>query len=430
MVIPSYLGAVTYIAAFGPRGMLQQLLEPITGVTRLASIYGFFGAWLAITLFTYPYVVLPVRAALMNMDPALEETARSMGLRRWQVFRRVVLPQLRPALAAGTVITALYTLSDFGAVAMMRYNALTRAIYVQYTGSFDRHRAAILALVLVILTIMLLIVERRATKHTHNYRVGTGAQRRMRPVKLGRWRLPALVFCGTLVTVGALVPVGVLFYWLMQKTGSRALSLDLNQMLFNTISVSVMAALVVAFAALPLGLLAVRSSSRVNQWLVRLSYFGYVLPGIVVALALVFFAANYLPGVYQTLPILLLGYSTRFLPLSVSATQSALTQVNPRYEEVARCLGLNRRQVLLRISVPLARAGILGGAALVFLNVMKELPTTLILAPTGFKTFSMHIWSSYEAATLAQIGAPGLLLVAVSAISLYLILGHERQEGA
>src|SRR5690606_4635797 len=138
MVIPSYIGAMMYIAAFGPRGLLQSLLEPF-GVQSLPSIYGFWGAWLSITLFTYPYVVLPVRAALLNMDPALDESARSLGMNRWKVFWRVTLPQLRPAMATGMLLTALYTLSDFGAVALMRYDAFTRVIYLQYTSSFDRN---------------------------------------------------------------------------------------------------------------------------------------------------------------------------------------------------------------------------------------------------------------------------------------------------
>ncbi|RMG88591.1 MAG: iron ABC transporter permease, partial [Chloroflexi bacterium] len=173
MVIPSYLGAVTFIAAFGPKGMLQGLLEPL-GVQRLPEIYGFFGAWVVLTLFTYPYVALTVRAALLQNDPALEEAARSMGLSRWQVFWRVTLPQLRPALAAGMLLTALYTLSDFGAVAMMRYNAFTRAIYLQYNSSFNRERAALLALVLVVVTIALLFLQRKLQNTKHNYRIGTG----------------------------------------------------------------------------------------------------------------------------------------------------------------------------------------------------------------------------------------------------------------
>lgn len=421
LVIPSYIGAIAYIAAFGPRGILQQALAPF-GVTSLPPLYGFFGAWLAITLFTYPYIVLPVRAALLNTDPALEECAHSLGLSRWAAFCRVTLPQLRPALVAGGLLAALYTLSDFGAVALMRFDAFTRVIYVQYTSSFDRSRAAILAVVLVLVTLALLALSQRLTAVQRNYRIGTGAGRQLRPVALGRWRVPALLFCAALVGVGTLVPVGVLASWVV---GGQSLSLDWQAAAVNTVGVSGLAAVAVALAALPLAWLGARAPSRTGRWLCELSYLGNGLPGLVIALALVFFTANAVPAIYQTLPVLILGYATRFLPLSVGATRSALTQINPRLEEAGRSLGLLPWQVMAKITVPLARAGILAGMALVFLSVMKELPTTLLLSPTGFNTFAMQIWTAQKEVNFAQTGAPALLLVAVSALSLALILKRE-----
>lgn len=422
LVIPSYIGAITYIAAFGPRGMMQQALEPL-GVTALPPIYGFFGAWFAITLFTYPYIVLPVRAALLNMDPALEESARSMGLRRWRIFWRVTLPQLRPALAAGILLSALYTLSDFGAVALMKYNAFTRAIYSQYTNAFNREQAAILAVVLVLLTGALLFATRRMSRQRRNYRLGSGAQRQLRPVALGRWLIPALIFCTLVVGLGTLTPAAVLISWVFQR-GSMPGDTMFTPAL-NTISVSALTAVVVACAALPLAWLAVRSASRWNRRLYELAYLGNGLPGLVIALSLVFFAARYLPSLYQTLPVLILGYAIRFLPLSVGATRSALTQINPRLEEAGRSLGLAGWQVMARITIPLARAGILAGMALVFLSVMKELPTTLLLSPTGFETFATMIWTAQKEINFPGISIPALLLVTVSALSLGLILNQE-----
>lgn len=425
LVIPSYIGAMMFIAAFGPRGLLQSFLEPL-GVEALPSIYGFGGAWLAITLFSYPYVVLPVRAALLKLDPALDESARSLGLGRWKAFFRVTLPQLRPALASGLLLTALYTLSDFGAVSLMRYDAFTRVIYLQYTSSFDRNRAAILSLVLVAVTIALLVAERWASRKRHNYRVGVGCQRQVQTVALGRWRGPALLFCGVLVLVGVVAPVGVLALWLVRGTGADMS--DLVQPTLNTLTAGGLTALVVGLVALPPALLSARTTSRGNRWLVQAAYLGNVLPGLVVALALVYFAANYLPALYQTLPVLVLGYATRFLPLSIGATSSALTQINPRYEEVGRSLGLNAWQTTRRIVAPLARGGILAGMALVFLSVMKELPTTLLLSPTGFETLPTEIWTAHAQVQMSRLGAPSLLLVAVSALSLFLMLRNDTEK--
>lgn len=427
MVVPSYLGAVTLLAAFGPRGLLYDLLSGLLPLTSLPDIRGWFGAWLSITLITWPFITLPARAVLLGSDPALEEAAQGLGLSRWQVFRRVTLPQLRPALTGGGLLAALYTLSDFGAVAVMRYNAFTRAIYLQYTSSFDRERAAILALMLILLTVLLLLLERRLGGGPANARLGAGAQRRLAPQRLGRWRLPALLFCATLVGLGVLLPVGVLGSWLTGKLTLSVTPPDMGVLTLTTATVSALAALLAGLLALPLALLLSRRHSRLSHWLVALTSSGNVLPGIVIALALVFFAARYLPAWYQTLPLLLLGYVTRFLPLAISASRGALLQISPRLEEAARGLGQRPWQVVLRVHVPLARAGILAGAALVFLSVMKELPTTLVLAPIGTRTFATHIWSAYSEAMLSLIGAPGLLLLGVSALGLIAILLRERQ---
>lgn len=427
MVIPSYIGALTFIEAFGPRGLLYQLLSPL-GITSIPSIYGFFGAWLTITLFTYPYVVLPVRSALLNMDPGLEETARSLGLNRWSVFWRITLPQLRSALALGMLLSALYTLSDFGAVARMRYDAFTRVIYLQYTSSFDRNRAAVLSLVLVAITVGLLFLEHRVAASRHNYRTGRGSQRKHRPISLRRWRIPALAFCAVLISVGVLTPLSVLVIWLAQGIGAHRIDLlaDLVTPAINTFQASGLAATVAGIVALPLAILAVRSPSRSSRLLTQVVYLGSGLPGLVVALSLVFFVSNNLPGLYQTLPILVLGYNLRFLPLSVGATSSALTQINPRYEEVGRILNLRPLQVTLRITLPLVSTGVIGGMALVFLNSVKELPTTLLLSPTGFKTLATQIWTAYDAVSLARVAVPSLLLVGLSALSLVLIMRQER----
>ena len=428
MVIPSYLGAVTYIEMFGPRGLLQGWLETLIGVERLPEIRGWFGAWLSITLITYPFVVLPVRAALTQADPALEEAARSLGQNRWQVFHKVTLPQLRPAIATGALVTALYTLSDFGAVAVMRYNAFTRAIYLQYTSSFDRERAAILALVLIAITLVLITLERRVAANNRNYRIGTGARRQMKIQRLGAWRWPALAFCGTLISVGVLVPVGVMLHWLTGRVMVNNMPVEMSEMIVSTVSVSGIASVLVAFVAIPIAWMAVRSNTRASRWLVGLTYTGNVLPGIVIGLALVFFAANYMPTWYQTIPVLILGYATRFLSLSVGATRSALTQVNPRLEEAARCLGLNSWQVARRVTVPLAWSGIVAGAALVFLSIMKELPTTLILAPIGMRTLATRIWSVQSEGMLVLIGEPGLMLMLISALGLAIILWRDHRS--
>ena len=426
MAAPSYLGAGALIAAFGPRGFLQSWLAPF-GVDRLPEIYGFAGAWIAVTLFTFPYVVLPVRAALVHMDPALEEAARSLGLRRRDIFFKVTLPQLRPAVAAGMLMSALYALSDFGAVALMRYNVFTRAIYLQYNNSFNRERAALLAFVLVTMTLILLTLVKRYTRTTTNYRAGVGAQRRLQIVPLGIWRWPALIFCALVVGIGLGVPVAALAYWLTDRVMVDTVSISPTTLTANAVGLSFISAIVISLIGIPLAALAVRHDSRMSRWMVNIAYIGNGLPGIVIGLALVFFGIRYLPGLYQTIPLLIMGYAIRFLPYSVGATRSALSQINPCYEEAARSLGLGQFAVIRRVSAPLLRTGLIAGGALVFLNVIKELPTTLMLSPIGLRTLATRIWSVYNEGMLALVGAPGLTLIVLAGISLWILLRYDER---
>jgi iron(III) transport system permease protein len=423
LVIPSYVGGFVLVSALGPRGMLQGALAPL-GVQRLPEIYGFPGAAVALTIFSYPYVFLTVRAALRGTDPALEEAARSLGSGAWATFFRVTLPQLRPAIVAGGLLVALYTLSDFGAVSLLQYDSFAREIYLQYRSAFDRTPAAILALMLVLLTATILTIEGRTRGRAGYY--GRATARNPRTVALGRWRWPALLLCAGAVTLSLAAPVGVLLFWLLRGLTAGEPLRPLWNATASSLYASGLAAAVAALAALPIAVLAVRFPGRLSGFAERATYLGYALPGIVLALSLVFFGANYAPWAYQTLGLLVFAYVVHFLPQAVGATRSALLQVRPNVEEAARGLGRSPTAVLATVTAPLAGSGILAGAALVFLTTMKELPATLLLSPTGFETLATRIWSATSEAFYARAAAPALLLIVLSAVPMYLLITRER----
>ncbi len=427
LVIPSYVGAYALVAMLGPRGMLREWLAPL-GIERLPEIYGFFGAAWALTLFSYPYVLLNVRAALLRLDPAQEEASRSLGHTSWRTFWRVTLPSLRPALAAGALLVALYVLSDFGAVSLLRFNSFTRAIYVQYQGSFDRSFAAVLSLVLVAVTLLLLAAEHRTRGLARYYRSGTGVGRVARPLALGRWTLPALLFCAGVVVAALVLPLGVILVWFGRALRTGKEFLPLASAALNSLQAAGLAALAITVLALPVVYLAVRYPSRFSSLVERASYVGHALPGIVVALSLVFFGANFLTPLYQTLPMLVFAYAVLFLPQAQGSQRASLLQINPRLEEAARSLGKTPLQTVRQVTLPLLAPGLAAGTALVFLTTMKELPATLLLAPTGFTTLAIQIWSATEAASYARASAPALLLVAISALSLIFLIGREDRS--
>jgi iron(III) transport system permease protein len=421
LVIPSYVAALVFLAAFGPRGLIQRLLEAPLGVERVPEIYGLPGAWLALTVATYPYVFLLAAAALRDLDPALEEAARSLGRTRFESFRRVTLPVIRPSVAAGALLVALYTIADFGVVSLMQYDSLTRAIYLQYRALFDRTPAAVLALVLVALTAVILVLELRARGRGRLHRASAGTPRPATPVPLGRWRAPALAFCAAVVGIALVLPLGVLGYW-----ASRALRADDPvtwswEPAANSLTVSVVAAGAAIAASLPVAVLAGRYPTRLTRGLERLSYAGNALPGIVVALSLVFFAANYAAPVYQTMALLVFAYVVRFFPQALAGSHAAVLRVSPRLEEAARSLGRGPVTVFARITAPLVAPGLLAGSALVFLSTMKELPATLLLRPIGFETLATEIWRYTSVASYSRAALPALLLIVLSAPLLWLL---------
>ena len=428
LVIPSYVAALILLAAFGPRGFLQQILEGPFGVERVPEIYGLWGAVLALTISTYPYVYLLAGAAFRELDPALEEASRSLGRSRAQTFRRVTLPVLRPALGAGALLVALYTLSDFGAVSLMQYCSLTRAIFLQYRSLFDRTPAAVLSLVLVLLTVVVLVLEAYSRGRARYHRPSPGAARAAQRVRLGGWRWAALGYCAGVVGFALALPLAVIGYWL-----ERALSLDRELggvwgPALNSVLVSAVAAGVAVAAALPVALVATRYRSGWTRALERLAYSSNALPGIVIALSLVFFAANYAGFVYQTLALLVFAYVVRFFSQAVAGTHSALLRVDPRLEEAARGLGKSPRRAFATVTAPLVAPGLLAGAALVFLSTMKELPATLLLAPIGFETLATEVWTATTVAAYSRAALPALLLVLLSAPFVYLLTIRRPPE--
>lgn len=416
LVVPSYVMAMTLIEAFGPRGILQQLLEGPIGLHRLHDIYGLGGATLAVVLVTYPYVLLTARGALRRVDPALEEAARSMGYGPVATFRRVTLPALRPAITAGVLLAALYTLSEFGAVALLRYETFTAAVYAQYSSALDRSVAASLALVLAVVAVVILIAEDFSRGHAAYHRSSAGAARPAKNVKLGAWRWPAFMFVLLPIIVGLLIPLTVLGYWLAQGLAHGRGAGPVWEPVRHSVFISLLAALATLVAAAPVAVLAVRHRNILSRTIERLTYIGFGLPGIAVALSLVFFGINIATPLYQTVWLLLFAYVVLFLPAAVGALRSSLVQVSPRIEEAAQALGRTPVKIMTSVTLPLVAPGILSGAAMVFLMTMKELPATLVLSPIGSETLATSVWSSASEALFARAALPAILLVTVAGV--------------
>ena len=428
VVIPSYVAGFVTVAALGPRGLVQQLLQPL-GVERLPEIYGFWGALLTLTLVRYPYVLLPVRAALSKMDPSLEESSRSLGKTPFQTFTKVILPQMRPALVAGCLLTALTALADFGAVSLLRYETFTWAIYIQYQSLFDRSAAASLSLVLVAFALSLLMLEWLTEKKAPTYSASRGNRPPLEPIRLGKWKAPALSLCSVIALGSIVIPVSILGMWLVRGIVSGEIMPGLMEPLFNSVYISALGALATLVAAFPVAWLAVAKRSRLTSILERISYLGFALPGIVIGLALVFFGIRYLAPIYQTRTMLVAAYVILFLPMALGPLRTSFLQLSPRLGEAARSLGKSQSGVLARITIPLSLPGIVTGTLLTFLVTMRELPATLILSPIGFKTLATATWSASSEAFFAQAALYSLILITISSVPMAILILKQKNGG-
>ncbi|CAM3921938.1 ABC transporter permease [Alkalicoccus chagannorensis] len=423
LVIPPYVGAVTYIIVFGPSGWMRDFwemgLDGFMGGYPL-DVYSFWGVFFVMTMFTYPYVFLISCASLRKMNRNYEEVARSQGMTTGQIFRKVNLPLMRPAIGAGAILISLYVLSDFGAIAMMRYVTFTAAIYYQRAG-FDIPAASVLSLVLIVITVFVLWIE-SYTRRKNKFYQTSNSYRPPEILKLGRWKPLVTLYVAAIFGMAVALPIYVLVYWTAIGAGVGVIDADFFAYAWNSIQVSGMAALFCMVLALPLIYLKSRHPSVISSTVDKLSYTGYALPGVIVALGMVFIFNNHLPMLYNTMYMIAIAFIVRFLPQAMQAGEASLSLVSPRMDEAARSLGYPAWKVMLKVTLPSIMPGILAGGALVFVSSIKELPATLMLRPPGFDTLAVRVYVEASEALYHQAAPGALLIVLVSILPLHYLL--------
>ena len=423
LAVPGYVMAYAIMAVTGDYGMGAQLFG-----LSLPHLTGFWGSLLALSLCTFPYLFLNLRTALLGLDPALEESARTLGYTSRQVFFRVTLPQLRPAFFSGGLLVGLHVLGDFGVVSLMRYKTFSYALYLQYTASYDRIYAAWLGLILLALTVCFLFVEARLLRGLLFHRTGTGMQRIRRRLSLGNWRWPAYLFAFVVAALAAALPLSTVLYWLGKPALEMNLagSTKLMGSLWMSVSASAPAAVVAGCLALPLAYLSVRRPSRLSRAMERIAYLGYAVPPLAFALAFIFFTLRTAAPLYQTLGLLVIAYALHFLAEAIGPVRSTLYQAAPQLEEAARLHGRSPLRAFFEVTFPLLRRGVMVSIAFVFLSAMKELPLTFLLSPLGFDTLAMNVWGYANEALFAAAAPYALTIMLFSAAFVGLLLMQEK----
>ncbi|WP_112949476.1 ABC transporter permease [Rhizobium sp.] len=376
----------------------------------------------------YPFLYLPVAAALRRLDPAIEDAAASLGLGPWAVFFRTILPQLRLAICGGSLLIALHLLSEYGLFVMIRFDTFATAIVDQFQSAYNSPAANMLGGVLVACCLLLLAIEVLVRGNERYARVGSGSARPADRRRLGWFAVPAVLLPVIVAALTLGVPFVTLVRWLYLG-GAGIWRVEVGNAFVQSIVLALAGGILATIAAAPMAWLSVRAPGRVQRVLEACHYYVGSLPGVVVALALVTITVRLVLPLYQTFATLLLAYILLFLPRAMVGLRASIAQAPVELERAAMALGRTPGQAVRQITMRLAAPGAAASIALVALGITNELTATLMLSPNGVETLATKFWSltseiDYVAA------APYAFMMVVLSLPLTLLLHAQSKRTA
>ena len=430
MAIPAYIIAYTYTGLLDFAGPVQTLLRATFGWTRqdyaFPEIRSLPGAVLMLALVLYPYVYLLARAAFLEQSAAMLEVGRGLGAGPWRRFLTVTLPLARPALIAGVSLVQMEALADYGAVQYFGVSTFTTGIFRVWFGMNDATAAAQLAVLLLLFVFALLGFERLSRRQARFHHTGQRGQRPPRLRLLGWPKGLATGACLLPLLFGFLIPAGQLTFWAV-RTAPRVMDERFWHLLANSLLLALGAALLILALAVLLGYGQRLRPRPLVLTAVRSAGLGYAVPGTVIAIGVMLPFAAIDHGVdgwarqwfgvstglllSGTLFALLFAYCARFLPVALHGVEAGLTRIRPSMDDAARSLGSTPRGVLWRVHVPMLRGSLLTALLLVFVDVLKELPATLILRPFNFNTLAVRTYELASDERLADSATFALAIV-------------------
>ena len=449
LAAPAYLLAYAYTSMLDYFGPVQSGLRSLFGWTSVQDywfpdIRSLWGAGIMLLLVLYPYVYLLARVAFLEQSVCTIEASRSLGSNPWQSFFTVALPLARPAIMAGLALALMETLNDLGTVEYFGVNTFTTGIYRTWLGMGERTAAAQLAAFLMIFILVLIVLERRSRSAAQYYE-SSNSLKRITPYQLGFWRsILAIIACLLPVTLGFIIPA----VYLLQLTLNN-LESAFDDGFWDLAKHSFTLAMITAIAAMIISLFMAYGKRLKPNWsmktAVRISAMGYAIPGSVIAVGILIPVAgldniidswmratfNVSTGLLLsgTIFSLVFAYLVRFLAVSFGSVESSLNKISPSLDDASRSLGYGSTSTLWKIHTPLMSGGLLTAAMLVFVDVMKELPATLVIRPFNFDTLGIRVYQYASDERLVEAAAPALAIILVGIIPVIFLswrITHSR----
>ena len=438
LAMPAYVMAYAYTDVLQYAGPLQSVLRETFGWHGKADywfpeIRSLEGAAIMLTFVLYPYVYVLARVAFLEQSSSFSEAGRTFGYNRIGIFWRISLPLARPAIAAGAALALMETLADYGTVSYFGLPTFTTGIFNAWFSQGDRASASKLAVILLVFVAVVMVIERAGRRRSRFYQGGDRKHARIGLNGTGRWL--ATLVCIVPIVIGFALPTLILLK-LAIADGDPSFGTRFIKLASNSLSVAAITALIAVGVALLLAYGARRSKSRWNQALNRAVGLGYALPGTVIAVGVLIPVARLDHGLTDLLgrlsgsavPLLLTGsavvlvyaYLIRFLGIALQSVDAGLTKITPSMDDAARSLGASTSGVAIRVHVPLLRSSLITAALLVFVDVMKELPATLVLRPFNFDTLAVQAYNLAMDERLTEASTVSLAIVAVGLIPVVL----------
>lgn len=442
LAVPTYIIAYAYLDILHPVGAVQGALRWGLGYAsprefRLPDIRSMWGCIFLMGLVLYPYVYLTTRAMFLTQAANLVEVSRTLGVRRGAVFHRVALPLARPAIAVGASLALMETLNDVGATQFLGVQTLTVSVYTTWINRSDMPGAAQISLVMLALVVLLILLERHARR---NQRYAAAAQRPrpMTPERLTGGRAAAAwLACFLPIALGFVAPAIYLCVEAFKRYRFSGISPRIWHEVYNTVTVSLIAALLILLGGLVIAYAARTHTGRDMAVATRIATVGYAVPGTVLAIGLLLpiglfdrTLANAVESLTGHAPgLLLLGsggalvlaYSARFMAISSGGIEAGFSRISPSLDHAARTLGRTPADVFLSVHLPLSRAAIVSAGLLVFVDCMKELPATLLLRPLNFETLATHLYGEAARGTYEDASIAALLIVLIGMLPVILL---------
>lgn len=396
-------------------------------ISLVPGLHGLAAGVLVSVIAYFPFLYLPIAAALRRLDPGLEDTAAALGLSPLRVFLRVVLPQMRLAIAGGSLLVGLHLLAEYGLYVFIRFDTFTTAIMDQFQSSYNGPAANMLAGVLVACCFALLALESCFRGTARYARLGSGTARPATRTRLGRatalWLL--LPVATTLLALG--VPIVTLTHWLVAGGADVWHLPQISAALGQTLLLALVGGLLTTCAAIPIAWLSIRAPGRLQRWLEGCNYVVGALPGVVVALALVTVTVRVALPLYQTVVTILLAYTLMFLPRALVALRASIAQAPVELEQAAASLGRPPARAILATTIRLAAPGAAAGMVLVSLGITNELTATQMLAPNGTRTLATAFWALSSEIDYAAAAPYALLMILFSLPMTWLLYTHSQR---